>query len=304
MTRLTDATQEFWRAKFQPQGPDSNCRIVIADRVYYLGWESCTMYAGAMALDSTTGGAKRLSGCALRKASGDSAGGTTLRQMADAVKKLTGITVAVYTGSSVLTPQRVARHVRAGQKVVVQGNAQAMVGTKYQSTGGEVNHAVAVLDVRGGTLDEPKEGLVYDPAADGRVRAYHVDQGPTWWPWSMVKKFCAYLRPNGDGTARLGPGKVYTAVFPDSEPHVRLRPGARRSSPFPDRTRADESVVRIRSGPSSTAKVLYTVGAGRLLVGYQYVEGSPHEGSTRWLASDDGTEFVHTKNLRSVGGAT
>lgn len=302
MTRLTDSTQTFNRAVFQPQGPDTNCKVTVGDRTYYLGWESCTMYAGAMAVDSTTGGRLRPSGCALRRRSGDTSGGTTLRQMADAVMSLYGMHVATYTGANVLTPQRVARYIRAGQKVVLQGNAAAMVGTKYQSTAGEVNHAVAVLDVRGGTLDEPTDALVYDPAADGRARAYRVDQGPTWWPWYMVRRFAAYLRPTGDTGARLGGGKMYVAVFPDSEPHVRLRTGAVKSTPFPDRTRAEETEVNIRSAPSSLARKLYIVKKGTLLVGFQYVHGTPHEGSTLWMGNDDGTEWVHVKNLLYVGG--
>jgi hypothetical protein len=304
MTKLTDATQTFNRPRFQQQGPDGNCRITVGDRTYNLGWDSCTMYAGAMAVDGSTGGRQRPSGCALRRASGDVSGGTTLRQMADAVMKLTGIYVDVHTGANVLTPQRVARNARAGRRQVIQINADAMLGTKYQSTAGPVNHAVMVNEVRGGTLDEPDEALIYDPAADGRQRTYHVDQGPSWWPWWLVKRACANLRPSGPGGSRLGPGKVYVGVFPDSEPHVTLRTGAVRSKPFPDRTRAAEDTVRVRSQPFTDAPVLYKVGKGALLVGYQYVHGDEHEGSTLWLGNDDANEFVHVKNLSHVGGTT
>ncbi len=300
MTRLTETTQVFSRPRFQPQGPDSNC---IIDG-HYLGWDSCTCYAGAMAVDATTAGKQRPSGCAVRRATGDVSGGTMLRQVADAVMKLNGIFVEVHTGSNVLTPQRVAALVRAGRRVVIQGNADAMLGTTYQSTAGPVNHAVMVNEVRGGTVSEPDYALVYDPAADGRKRSYHVDLGPTWWPWSMVKKFCANLRPAGDGTPRLGSGKVYVGVFPDSEPHVILATNASKAKPFPDRVRADEATVRIRAGRTNTSKVLYTVSDGRLLVLYQYARGDSHEGSTLWGGNDDGTEWVHTKNIRHLGGST
>lgn len=304
MTKLTDPTQSFNRPQFQQQGPDSNCKVTVDDRTYYLGWDSCTMYAGAMAVDATTGGRLRPSGCALRRKSGDVSGGTTMRQMADAVMGLYGMYVEVHTGANVLTPQRVARNARAGRRQLIQINADAMLGTKFQSTAGAVNHAVMLNEVRGGTLDEPDEALIYDPAADGRQRTYHVDQGPSWWPWSLVKKACANLRPSGPAGARLGPGKVYVGVFPDSEPHVTLAAGAVKSKPFPDRTRAEEEGTRIRSEPYTNAKVLYRVKKGTLLVGHQYVRGDEHEGSTLWLANDDHTEFVHTKNLEHLGGST
>ncbi len=303
MTKLTDATQTFHRPVFQHQGPDTNCKIVVGSTTYYLGWDSCTCYAGAMALDAFSGGTKRPSGCAVRRATGDVVGGTTLRQVSDALMKLNGVYMATYTGANVLTPQRVARNSRAGCRQVLQGNADAMIGTPHQSTAGPVNHAVMLNEVRGGTLDEPHEALIYDPAADGRVRAYHVDQGPSWWPWSLVKTFCAHLRPTGDTGARLGPGKVYVGVLGDSEPHVTLRAGAVRSHPFPDRTRADKRSVAVYSAPNGL-RHLYSVPRDTLLVGYQYVTGTSAWGSTRWLGNDDGTEWVPVGALRQVGGST
>ncbi len=297
MTKLTDPTQTFHRPVFQPQGPDSRCVVNGVP----LGWDSCTMYAGAMAVNGTRPD-YHPSGCTLRTRSGDTSGGTTLRQMADAVQSVVGMHVDTYTGANVLTPQRVARLVRAGRRCVIQGNADAMIGTVHQSTAGAVNHAVMVNEVRGGTLDEPSEALVYDPAADGRNRAYHVDQGPSWWPWWLVKRFCANLRPAGTGP-RLGAGKVYVGVFPDSEPHVTLRAGAKRSTPFPDRTRAGKTKVGIYSAPNGL-RHLYSVDRGTLLVGYQYVDGTSAWGSNRWLGNDDGTEWVPIGALTHVGGST
>jgi hypothetical protein len=292
MTRLSDSTQTFNRPVFQPQGPDTRCIV----NGIPLGWDSCTMYAGAMAVDGTTGHVIHPSGCTLRTRSGDTSGGTTLRQMADAVMTVTRISVQTYTGANVLTPQRVARNARAGRRQVIQGNADAMLGTSHQSTAGAVNHAVMLNEVRGGTLDEPAEALIYDPAADGRVRSYHVDQGPSWWPWSLVKKFCANLRPTGTGP-RLGPGKVYVAVFPDSEPHIKLISGATKAIPFPDRTRAADPNDPVTSvHRTSDGKVIYTVKNGSLLVLYQYKDGKGY--------NDDGTEWVLLSNLSHVGGTT
>ena len=300
MTKLTDATQTFVRPRYQGEGPSESCII----NGHALGWTNCTPASFAMAVEASTNLQKRSDPCTIRRATGDVSGGTTLRQCADAVNKLYGITVATYTGANVLTPQRVARLVRAGHRVVVQGNTSALIGKPQQSTQGGVNHAVMVNEVRGGTLDEPAEALVYDPAADGRKRSYHVDQGPSWWPWSLVKTFCAHLRPTGETGARLGPGKVYVGVFPDSEPHVTLRFGGRKTSPqFPDRTRTLDANVRVHSAPrSSDATVIYTVPKiGTLLVGFQYAEGDEFRGDRTWLGNDTGTEWVHVKRLKWVG---
>jgi hypothetical protein len=301
MTKLTDPTQAFNRPTFQPQGPDDRCTI----NGKALGWSSCTSYAFAMAQDATTGGKQRPSGCAVRRATGDTTGGTTLRQNADALMKLYGVSVATYTGANVISPVTLATFIRSGRRVVVQINADAMLGTKFQSTAGAVNHAIMLNEVRGGTVSHPSECLVYDSAADGRKRSYHVDQGPSWWPWSLVLKACANLRPNGPGTARLGPGKVYAGVFADSEPHVRLVPGAVRAKPFPDRARADEPTVAIHfNRTKGGASTIYTVKEGALLTIWQYAEGPEHEGSTRWGGNDNGHEWVHLANLRQVGGTT
>lgn len=301
MTRLTSTGQVFHRPQFQPQGPDDRCII----NGHPLGWSSCTSYAFAMALDGTTGGKMRPSGCAVRRATGDITGGTTLRQNADAVMRLYGVFVATYTGANVLSPARVATLVRAGHRVVIQGDAEAMIGTPQQSTAGPVAHAIDLNEVRGGTVSKPDEYLVYDSAADGRQRSYHVDQGPSWWPRARVEKFAAMLRPNGPGTARLGPGKVYAAVFPDSEPHVSLVAGGQKATPFPDRARADEPTVWVHSNrKKGAASHLYGVEEGRLLCLWQYARGDEHEGSNWWGGNDEGTEWVHLANLRHVKGST
>ncbi len=199
-----------------------------------------------------------------------------------------------------MTPQFLARQIRAGRPANVQGNADALVGTTWQSTAGAVNHNVYINEVRGGTLDEPAEALVFDPAADGRKRAYHVDQAPSWWPWSLVKKFAAYLRPAGDGMLRLGPGKVYCAIGPDTEPHITLAKGATQAHPFPDRVRAadpNDPRTAIHSRPGGgEATVTRRVANGKLLRLYQYLNG--------YGGNDDGTEWVLLTNLHHVGGST
>lgn len=296
VTRL-DAEQYPPRPTFQQQGPDSNC--MIDGRA--LGWSSCTAYAMAMAIDSVTGGTRRPSGCAVRRMTDplDISGGLTLTQVAKVARDRYGLAFSVYVGSNVVPTSYLARQVRAGRPAVIQGNAAAMVGTKYQSTAGDVNHAAALVAVRGGSLDHPGEGLVYDPAADGRDRSYHVDQGPTWWDWDIVLRFIAYLRPNGPGALRLGYGRAYCAIGPDTVPRVTLVEGGRRARPFPDRVRAkdpNDPRTAIHSRPGGAATVTRYVPNGTLLRFYQY--------AGKWGVNDDGTEWVLLSNTSHVGGST
>ncbi len=308
MTPITRA-QAFFRPVFQPQGPDDRCII----NGHTLGWSSCTCYAAAMGEDSTTLGHRRPSGCAIRRETGDTTGGTTLRQVTDALASLyPGTFIATYTGANVITPARLAALLRAGHKVVVQGNADAMIGTPQQSTAGPVNHAVMINSVWGGTtVGVPKYADVFDSAADGRDRSYHVDQGPSTWPWSLVLKFCANLRPNGPGTPRLGSGKIYAAVFVDSEPHLTLAHGGVpvprvRKAGAPDRARADRAITRIHSRPTTgSASTVRKIPEGTLVFLYQYTNsGESYLGSTTWFGNPEGTEWIHEKNLRQVGGDT
>lgn len=304
MTALDDVTQTFNRPRFQQQGPDTNCTIIVNGVAHYLGWDSCSAYGAAMGEDATTGGIHRPSGCAVRRETGDVSGGLTLRQVADALESMYGTFVATYTGANVLTPARVALNLRAGRRVIAQGGAGAMVGTPNQSTAGDVNHLVMVNEGRGWQNGIPSEVLVYDPAADGRKRSYHVDQGPSWWPWSRFLKFASYLRPNGPGTPRLGAGMVYAGVFPDSEPHVLLVKGAVKAHPFPDRVRADKAPTAIHSTRGGVSTVKRWVHKDVVLRLFQYV-GKPQNGLPGvWGGNDDGTEWVLLENCRHVGEAT
>src|SRR6187551_2986686 len=129
MTRLTDSTQTFVRPNYQGEGPATSCII----NGIALGWTNCTPASFAMAVEATSNLQKRATPCEIRRATGDTSGGTTLRQCADAVNKLYGITVSTYTGANVLSPQRVARNARAGRRQVVQGNTSALIGKPQQS---------------------------------------------------------------------------------------------------------------------------------------------------------------------------
>lgn len=288
-----------FRPTFQQQGPDSNC--VISG--HYLGWESCTAYAMAMTISRAKLLGTAASGCQVRRYTGDTSGGLTLPQVAAVARDKFGVSIETHVGSNVCTPQYAARQVRAGHPMVLQGNAQAMLGTSRQSTAGAVNHAVMVNEVRGGTLDVPAEALVYDPAADGRNRVYHVDQGPSWWPWSLVLKFAQLLRPWGDSDPRmLGTGKFYAAFGPDTEPHVILHSGAKRSTPFPDRARAKADGTVIHSRPGTSGYRIGTLDEGDLFVAFQYWV-SPTNGN-RWLGDQDNRQWVLASRMSHVGGVT
>lgn len=280
------------RPRFQPQNP-----ALSGDKS---GWTSCTAYSGAMGIDKATLGAKRPTGREVRARTGDTTGGLTLPQVAR-VAPLYGVRMEVHTGSSAATPSYALSQLRAGRGMLLQGNTGALLRTPQQSTSGPVNHAVYVNEAR-----SDGDVYVFDPAADGRRSG--IDQGPSQWPWNLVLRFAAALRPYGDTDRRvLGPGRMYVGFFPDTEPHVHLRNGARRSTPFPDRTRAYAAtgrIVNVRSGPSNSWAIVDRLAVGELFVAYQTMQGSPVNGDRTWMGNHDGNQWVHRSGLRHIGGTT
>lgn len=286
-----------FRPHWQPQGPDSRC-------IYHgqqLGWENCTPTSSAMLVERATLGKQRPTGCAVRQGvePDDYIGGTTINQCAQSLSAHWGVHLETHVGSGVVRTSYAARQIRAGRPALIQGNAAAMLDSDFQSTAGAVNHCVFVNEVQGGTLDEPASALVYDPAADGHKPGY--DQGPSWWPWWMVKRFGAALQPNYPASkAVLGSGWFYCAFGPDTEPHVILRPGAVKSKPFPDRTRAKYTGVVIHSSPSGPATG--KLAEGQLFTAYQYFT---HPTTKRvWLGDQDNRQWVLAMRLNHVGGTT
>lgn len=292
------------RPTFQPQGPSTNCVIDGKN----LGWLSCTSYAMAMAIDAATFNVKTPSGCAVRRGTGDTVGGLTLNQVAYVADNVYGVKVDVRVGNNVVSPSYAATQAQAGRGLVLQGFSGAMNGTKFRSTGTGVNHAVYVNSVRGGTSGKPEEALVYDPAADGRTVSWgKADQGPSWWPWSLVLKFAAGLHPWGEGDPRvLGSGKFYVALMPDHEPHAHFKFGGVRTTPFPDRTRASETTVNVHASPTtSSATVVGKLSKGDLFTAYQKTtKGDLFHGSRVWYGDHNGTRWVHEARLNYKGGST
>jgi hypothetical protein len=200
-----------YRPHFQIEGPATACVIHDHD----LGWQNCTPLSGGMALDASTSGHIVISGCQIRDETGDDIGGVTLPQVA-AVIESHGVHVDVHVGAGVCTPQYAAVQLRARRPIILQGNT-------LPDGRGNVNHAVEVNDVWGGTrLDTPAYAMVFDPWSTG----------PAAWPWWKVLTFASALHPWGETDPRtLGPGKFYAGILPAQaipDTHVvHLAPNAR-----------------------------------------------------------------------------
>lgn len=292
------------RPHWQPQGPATRC--MIGGKAF--GWLNCTPTSFAMAMEKATLGRVRMTGCDVRKQTGDLSGGTMLSQCA-AVAHKHGVEVEVHAGSGVVSPFTVAIWLHNGRGVVAQGNTSALINTPFRSTQGGVNHAVYINEGRGWkqTGDGkwyPSEVLVYDPAADGRKRAYHVDQGPSWWPWSVALAFFAALKPWGDNDPRrLGLGKVYCAQFADTEPHVHLRyAGSVRTNPFPRPMTVrppSGTYQNVRSGPSTSYGIVTKLKSGTPFTAYQQnPKGQLLAGSRVWYGDHDGKRWIHSSGLK------
>lgn len=215
------------RPVHQDQGPADNC--VIGNK--NLGWKSCTSYAGAIALDAATCGRIRVSGCTIRRKTGDTTGGLMLSQVETVIEGY-GVPVRRKTGSDYATAAYLAERLAKKWPSITQGNAGALIGTIYQSTAGYVNHAVATSGesqqwrtVNG--LYRPDYVLVDDPAADGRL---DFAKGPQWWTWSTYLSFAGALRPWGDDDGRvLGYGRAWAAFLTPDKPvgyTARVAPGS------------------------------------------------------------------------------
>lgn len=298
-----------YRPLWQSQFPDCKCKI----NGVCLGNENCAATSTAVQIDRSTLGQERPSACSVRRRTGDTSGGLTIGQMAFAAAYW-GVDVAVRTGANVATPRQVAEWLRAGRSVQTNIGTKPVLGTTFRSTAGAINHDIYLNEGRDwGEDGYPDEVLVYDSAADGRDRSYHVDQGPSWWPWSLLLKAWAALQPWGESDPRtLGPGRVYAGVGPDTEPHVLLRYGGRKTSPFPDRTRATNppgprKIVSVRTRPDrNLAKdIVRFLEPGDLFVAWQRTaSGFEKHGSRVWFGNQSGTEWVSAAEITYEGGST
>src|SRR3954467_14558687 len=300
------------RPRMQHQGPDWRGK----HNASLLGWVSCTAYSMAMGIDASTVGGKRPTGCEVRMHTGDFVKGLTLSQVAAVAEATYGVEVRVRTGKHTIAPDKAWEQASLGRGFVLQGNCDALVGTPFRSTKGAVNHAVWVNRVRGGTPGHPKrEARVFDPAADGRTAPWgKAVKGPSWWPWETLLAFGANLR--GDSGQKIGPGKLYAGFIPKPPPApktgLKLIPGARKTTPFPDRTRANPPAgtrVNVRTAPHSPdpAQLVARLSDGRLFVTFQRIDDGAQPGGSSsrvWFGNEDATEWIHASGLSHISGST
>lgn len=188
-----------YRPAFQKEGPASPCVFHGQD----LKWKNCTCLSFAMGIDKSTHGRVKMSGCDVRVATNDWAGGTTIEQCA-AVAGANGVHVEVRTGTNVVSPYYLGVQVQSGRGFSIAGNTQPLGK-------GNVNHNVWGNEVTGGTLGHPANVYVFDPWS----------AGPAWWSWSKLISFARALHPWGEQDPRtlanMGINGVYTGIFPDTE---------------------------------------------------------------------------------------
>ena len=254
---------------------------------------NCNCAAAAMALDRHTLGKDRTTGAYVRALTGDTSGGTNLAQVDAALNKRWNVNLDVRYG---LSFDAFMDKIQAGHGAILQGSCLATKGTTYQESESFAgNHSWFVNSHNADGF------LCYLPLGDARRAG--ITDSPRRIPKSVVYKFAGLL-DLGTGT-RLGMGKVYAGFTRDTEPHVILRYGARKTNPFPDRTRASGG-GNVRSAPKlAETYVKRPLAAGELLVMYQVTdEGESYKGSRRWYGNQDGTRWVHTSRLDHQGGST
>jgi hypothetical protein len=247
---------------------------------------NCNCAAAAMALERDSLGKQRTTGAYVRALTGDTSGGTNLAQIQSALQRRWGMYLDVEYR---LSFDSFTARIRNGQGAVLQGSCLATKGTMYQESESFAgNHSWFVNDI-----DDADEFLVYFPLGDARRDG--ITDSPRRVPKALVKRFAGLLDLDGNGN-RLGSGLVYAGFTRDTEPHVHLRASARRTRPFPDRTRANETKVRVRREPGRGNPVIGYLDEGDLFTAYQHTDS--------WLGNHDGTRWVPKYAMRRIGGST
>jgi hypothetical protein len=150
---------------------------------YALGGLSCTCFAGAMAGQYDTCGAKLPTGRQVRYLTGDTDGGTTLLQVDAALRKGYGIDLDTRIGTAALTWAQFSAYINAGRGAVLQGGYAPINDSRFQ--GSETfrgNHAIAVFP----------GWVAMDPLADGRRPGIYKYHGEAY-PESLLRAFASQL---------------------------------------------------------------------------------------------------------------
>lgn len=268
---------------------------------------NCTCACAAMAADRNTIGQRRYTAATIRGLTGDTSGGTTLRQVDAALAKV-GLNLDVRTPMPVSTFDA---SLRDGRGAILQGSSRATKGSRYQASETFAgNHAWWVNEGRGWRIVNgfwtPTDYLVFDPLGDGRRPA--IVKSPFWLPRSYLLTFARLLDVDGNGNL-LGPGRVFAALSKDTEPHFHPHYGGRATSPFPDRTRATApkgKTVNVRTSPNHHLdNVIAQLEDDEVFTAYQKTtEGSEFNGSRVWYGDHQGSRWVHEARLTHEGGST
>ena len=184
----------FTRPSFQPQNPAING--------YYLGWASCTCYAGAMAASYDRQVKNIVSGESVRRRTGDTSGGTKLAQVDAAVRSLTGVDLDVYYR---LPWASFVKSVSNGRGAILQGWYAPIADSRFDAGNGfRGNHAVFV----------PPDFHAMDPLADGRYSGVYKYRNEAY-PQALLRSFAGKLNIAATGYRALGDGYVYAAFTKD-----------------------------------------------------------------------------------------
>lgn len=271
--------------------PDRPTFVKQLDGSRYAGL-NCTCASGAMALDRWTLGQKRATGSYIRFLTGDTVGGTTLAQVRDAINRTWGHELDVEYN---LAWDTFSDRIERGQGAILQGWAAVTRGTKWQGSetfGG--NHAWFVNNRIGDSF------VVFDPLADGRRSG--IAHSPLLIPASVVREYAGKLNIATSGYRALGLGKVYAAFTRDTEPHVHLHYGGRRTDPFPDHTTATGGGYMRTAPKVGSAYRVRPLVKGETFTAYQYAYGDSFNGSRKWYGNHNGNRWVHSSRLTGKGG--
>jgi hypothetical protein len=192
-----------YEPSFQAQNP--------AISGYPLGWESCTAFAGAMAIDYATLGAKRPTGGQVRTLTHDTVGGLTLAQIDEVA--LDDFEVNLNTIYRLPWTEYETRR-QSGEGAVLQLWYGPIADSPFDAGRGfRGNHAVM----------DPPSAKTKDPLADGRYGEAYKYQGAVY-PRAMLREAAGKLNLSISGYSALGAGLVYASFTRDNtleyEAHV------------------------------------------------------------------------------------
>lgn len=101
-------------------------------------------------------------------------------------------------------------------------------------------------------------------------------------------------------------GWIMGGAFKRQPFHPRY--GGKRTTPFPDHTRASAPSgrrVNVRTAPSLSAPIASRYTTGTLFTAYQRTDtGASVAGSRRWYGNHRGTRWIHESGLKYAGGAS